>query len=176
MADNGGSIDFKLYRYNPSMAAAVIFIILFFLVSALHFYQMVRTRTWIFIPFVLGGFCKCSASSTTRKALLTRWLGTVQFVGYIAVRTPRRASNQKLICPIESKVRRGITQLDRRRLLRLHNSAPRRTCTLRRKHIHDAGKDHPRYRWRTLFDYPQAMAHKAVRDRGCNIVFDAGCR
>ncbi|KAF2036036.1 RTA1-domain-containing protein [Setomelanomma holmii] len=64
MADNGGEVDWKYYRYNPSMAAAVIFIILFFLVSALHLYQTVRTRTWIFIPFVIGGF--------------------LQFVGYIA--------------------------------------------------------------------------------------------
>jgi hypothetical protein len=51
-------VDFKLYRYNPSMAAAVIFIILFLLVTVLHTYQMLRTRTWIFIPFVIGGVCK----------------------------------------------------------------------------------------------------------------------
>ncbi|KAL6702694.1 hypothetical protein ACN47E_001018 [Coniothyrium glycines] len=54
MADNG-QIDFKLYRYEPSMVAAVIFIILFVIVTALHTYQMMRTRTWIFIPFVVGG-------------------------------------------------------------------------------------------------------------------------
>ncbi|KAH8629761.1 hypothetical protein IG631_14338 [Alternaria alternata] len=52
------TVDFKLYRYNPSMAAAVIFIVLFLLITALHFYQMMRTRTWIFIPFVIGGVCK----------------------------------------------------------------------------------------------------------------------
>jgi hypothetical protein len=51
-------VDFKLYRYDPSMAAAVIFIILFLVVSVLHLYQMIRTRTWIFIPFVIGGICK----------------------------------------------------------------------------------------------------------------------
>ncbi|KAF2179923.1 RTA1 like protein [Zopfia rhizophila CBS 207.26] len=53
----GASSDtFMLYRYDPSMAAAVIFIILFILVTAIHLYQMIRTRLWIFIPFVLGGF------------------------------------------------------------------------------------------------------------------------
>jgi hypothetical protein len=51
------SYDFKLYRYHPSMAAAVLFIILFLLITAIHSYQMIRTRVWIFIPFVLGGFC-----------------------------------------------------------------------------------------------------------------------
>jgi hypothetical protein len=55
MAEDG--VIFVLYRYDPSMAAAVIFIILFFLVSVLHLYQMVRTRTWILTPFVIGGFC-----------------------------------------------------------------------------------------------------------------------
>jgi hypothetical protein len=63
MAEDGENIDFKLFRYNPSMAAAVIFIILFLLISTLHLYQMVRTRTWIFIPFVLGGFCMSTARS-----------------------------------------------------------------------------------------------------------------
>lgn len=71
MADNGGTIDFKLYRYNPSMAAAVIFIILFLLVSGLHLYQMVRTRTWILVPFVIGGFCKLSLRKSCRMVFVT---------------------------------------------------------------------------------------------------------
>lgn len=48
--------DFQLYRYDPSLAAAIIFIGLFFLASFLHLYQLLRTRTWFFIPFVIGGF------------------------------------------------------------------------------------------------------------------------
>lgn len=63
----GDSVDFKLYRYNPSLAAAIIFIVLFFTVTALHFYQMLRTRTWIFIPFVVGGVCTYSASSSIEQ-------------------------------------------------------------------------------------------------------------
>ncbi|KAF4948219.1 hypothetical protein FSARC_13794 [Fusarium sarcochroum] len=47
---------FILYRYEPSMAAAVVFIILFLVATALHTYQLVRTKTWFFIPFVIGGF------------------------------------------------------------------------------------------------------------------------
>ncbi|KAF2088812.1 RTA1 like protein [Saccharata proteae CBS 121410] len=47
--------DFKLYRYDPSMAAAVIFIALFGLTTALHCFQMIRSRTWFFIPFIIGG-------------------------------------------------------------------------------------------------------------------------
>jgi hypothetical protein len=48
--------DFKLYRYDPSLGAAVLFIALFSIASFLHLYQLLRTRTWFFIPFVVGGF------------------------------------------------------------------------------------------------------------------------
>jgi aspartate carbamoyltransferase regulatory subunit len=25
----------------------------------LHLFQMIKTKTWFFVPFVIGGFCKC---------------------------------------------------------------------------------------------------------------------
>lgn len=46
------------YKYEPSMVAAAIFIVLFGVVTAMHTYQMFRTRTWFFIPLVIGGYCK----------------------------------------------------------------------------------------------------------------------
>jgi hypothetical protein len=46
--------DFKFYRYDPSLAAAVIFTILFLLTSLLHLYQLIRARTWYFTPLVIG--------------------------------------------------------------------------------------------------------------------------
>ncbi|ETI26437.1 hypothetical protein G647_03214 [Cladophialophora carrionii CBS 160.54] len=48
--------DFRLYRYDPSLGPAILFIALFFAASSLHLYQLIRTRTWFFIPFVVGGF------------------------------------------------------------------------------------------------------------------------
>lgn len=53
-----GNDLFKLYRYDPSLAAAIIFIILFLLITAWHSFTLLRTKTWFFIPFVLGGFCQ----------------------------------------------------------------------------------------------------------------------
>ncbi|KAM7188456.1 RTA1 like domain containing protein [Naviculisporaceae sp. PSN 640] len=50
--------NFFLYQYEPSVAAAALFIGLFAITRALHFYQMIRTRTWFFIPFVCGGICE----------------------------------------------------------------------------------------------------------------------
>ena len=45
---------FVYYRYDPSRAAAVIFTILFLLTSLLHLYQLIRARTWYFLPLVIG--------------------------------------------------------------------------------------------------------------------------
>ncbi|KAJ5890824.1 uncharacterized protein N7473_007052 [Penicillium subrubescens] len=47
-------MEFIFYYYTPSTAAAVIFTVLFGLSSLLHFYQLVRTRTWFMIPFLVG--------------------------------------------------------------------------------------------------------------------------
>lgn len=47
-----------LYYYTPSSAAAGIFIALFGLSTVYHFYQLMRTRTWFMIPFVIGGLRK----------------------------------------------------------------------------------------------------------------------
>jgi hypothetical protein len=40
---------FEYYRYTPSIAAAVIFIILFSITTALHLYQLARIPTWSFL-------------------------------------------------------------------------------------------------------------------------------
>lgn len=52
---SGVLAGFELYRYDPSLAAAIIFILAFTLTTALHGYQLLRTRTWFFIPFFIGG-------------------------------------------------------------------------------------------------------------------------
>ncbi|RAK74491.1 RTA1 domain-containing protein [Aspergillus fijiensis CBS 313.89] len=46
---------FAFYRYDPSMAGAVIFTLLFAITTIWHIVQLWRTQTWFFIPFVVGG-------------------------------------------------------------------------------------------------------------------------
>ncbi|KAH7219463.1 RTA1 like protein-domain-containing protein [Fusarium oxysporum] len=48
--------DFYLWSYVPSIPAAVIFIILFLVLSAAHIWKMIHNRLWFCIPFVIGGF------------------------------------------------------------------------------------------------------------------------
>ncbi|KAF4421765.1 RTM1 [Fusarium acutatum] len=47
--------DWSFYRYEPSTAAAVIFIILFSITTIIHVYQTIKTRTWYMLAFCLGG-------------------------------------------------------------------------------------------------------------------------
>ncbi|OBT89316.1 hypothetical protein VE02_02567 [Pseudogymnoascus sp. 03VT05] len=47
---------FKMYHYDPSMVAAVIFITAFVATTLLHSYQLLRTRAWFMIPMIVGGF------------------------------------------------------------------------------------------------------------------------
>jgi hypothetical protein len=47
----------NLYGYIPSIAAGVIFIILFSGTTFFHAFQLTKARCWYFIPFVVGGVC-----------------------------------------------------------------------------------------------------------------------
>lgn len=85
MSDTTPQIDFQLYRYTPSIAAAILFTVLFFLTTAFHLYQLIRNKTWYFIAFVLGGICKWSSTSVLPQPYHTspnRPIA-VQIIGYI---------------------------------------------------------------------------------------------
>ncbi|PYH44723.1 RTA1 domain-containing protein [Aspergillus saccharolyticus JOP 1030-1] len=47
--------SYELYDYNPSVAAAAIFVLLFLATTACHVYQLARAHAWYFICFILGG-------------------------------------------------------------------------------------------------------------------------
>ncbi|KAH7146789.1 RTA1 like protein-domain-containing protein [Dactylonectria estremocensis] len=44
----------EYYRYDPSLPAAVIFTVLFILSAAVHTFQLVKSKTWYFVPFLVG--------------------------------------------------------------------------------------------------------------------------
>jgi len=57
---------FKYYHYNPSQVAAAIAFILFLLATVYHSWKMIKTRTWFWLPFVIGGICTYNAGKTRR--------------------------------------------------------------------------------------------------------------
>lgn len=50
--------DFKLYRYTPSLAAAIVSVIVFAVLTALHTWRMLKARAYYFMAFTIGGVCK----------------------------------------------------------------------------------------------------------------------
>ena len=68
---------FVLYHYDPSLAAACVFAVMFGVSTLLHIFQLLRRRTWYFIPFVVGGTCKPSPISQTLIWLVSHLINTV---------------------------------------------------------------------------------------------------
>ncbi|KAI9738352.1 MAG: hypothetical protein M1834_008850 [Cirrosporium novae-zelandiae] len=54
--DTSTSHTYVFYHYDPSMGAAVLFVILFFATTHLHVFQTIRRKTWYLIPFIVGGY------------------------------------------------------------------------------------------------------------------------
>ncbi|KAG4430715.1 hypothetical protein IFR05_013803 [Cadophora sp. M221] len=46
---------YMLYQYEPKKVPAIIFLVLFGITTLLHIFQLIRKRTWYFVPFVIGG-------------------------------------------------------------------------------------------------------------------------
>lgn len=79
MAEEQEESSFKLYHYDPSVAAAVIFVLLFLATSLYHVWQMVKQKTWFFTAFIIGGICRwCKNPSVHHHTDYS----TVEFVGY----------------------------------------------------------------------------------------------
>ena len=69
MADEQAESSFKLYHYDPSVAAAVVFVFLFLATSIYHVWQMVKQKTWFFTAFIVGGICKRFRNSRVANLL-----------------------------------------------------------------------------------------------------------
>jgi hypothetical protein len=54
MSDNGVP-EYVLWPYRPTTAAGVIAAIVFFAITGVHTWRLVKNRTWFCIPFVIGG-------------------------------------------------------------------------------------------------------------------------
>ncbi|KAH6892907.1 RTA1 like protein-domain-containing protein [Thelonectria olida] len=52
-----GKLDFKLYRYTPSLPVAIVATIIFGILTCLHTWRLRRACAWYFIPFTVGGLC-----------------------------------------------------------------------------------------------------------------------
>ncbi|KAF6825716.1 RTA1 domain protein [Colletotrichum musicola] len=62
--------NWSFYRFEPSTSAAIFFCIIFILTTALHLFQMIRTKTWYLTAFIVAGFCEFIGYATRAKNTL----------------------------------------------------------------------------------------------------------
>lgn len=69
----------ELYKYAPSVAAAIIFVIVFVLLTSYHAFRLFKTRSWFCISFLFGGLC--TSTAITPYIIIT---SVVEIIGYAA--------------------------------------------------------------------------------------------
>lgn len=50
---------YQLFGYQPSILLEIFFAVAFFCTVIFHTIQIFQTRTWFFLPFVIGGYFEC---------------------------------------------------------------------------------------------------------------------
>ncbi|RGP62620.1 hypothetical protein FSPOR_9199 [Fusarium sporotrichioides] len=55
MSDPSSGFDFKLYRYDPSLPAAIVSVVIFAILTAAHTWRLFRVRAYYFTAFTIGG-------------------------------------------------------------------------------------------------------------------------
>ncbi|KAI6758553.1 hypothetical protein HG530_010793 [Fusarium avenaceum] len=54
-ASSSDAFDFKLYRYDPSLPAAIVSVVIFAILTVLHTWRLFRVRAYYFTAFTIGG-------------------------------------------------------------------------------------------------------------------------
>ncbi|KAK9368195.1 RTA1 like protein-domain-containing protein [Lipomyces kononenkoae] len=76
--------DIYLWKYLPSIPAAIIFILLFTGITSTHCWRMVKTRSWFCSAFAVGGLSRDPATGFDSFIHANRLLYSVQMIGYPA--------------------------------------------------------------------------------------------
>jgi hypothetical protein len=133
------------YRYDPSLPAAVIFIALFAISTSLHAFQVLRKRTWYFLPFVIGGFCRTPPPFIERSGVADFSLN----------------SRDRWLC-WTCGFKQTNSKLDRRTLYCPELAHSVGSGSLRGFDLHGPWSNYPFDGWRAPLAYPCKMAHESV--------------
>lgn len=145
----------SFYRYVPSVAAAVIFCLLFLVATGLHLFQMFKTKTWFLTAMVFGCLCMCSLTKPKERKDPPRTM-VITYSPVSRIHWLRRSS-----CFREPRA--GLLETDA-----IHHPehvylvGPSAVCGL---YIHDSRKNHTVDRWRNTFYHQAALAYENLRHR-----------
>lgn len=66
--DPGAGFNFQLYRYTPSLPAAIVSVVVFAILTLLHTWRLYRARAFYFTAFTVGGLRKSLLNTTQMMA------------------------------------------------------------------------------------------------------------
>jgi hypothetical protein len=147
---------YVMYRYIPSQIAAIIFVAAFGLATLGHVFQLVRKKTWYFIPLVVG--CVCGYIDTILSDIVDSLCPCSRGRG---IPWPLHFAQRRLG---SSSVRHAVA------------AYPRRTRPVRRVYIYYSWSYHPPGRWGTVRPGAAKVAHEDVCYWRCNQLLDSECR
>lgn len=151
------------YRYEPSIAGAVIFCILFGITSGLHAFQLYTTRTWYLSALVVGGLCEFPSSDERSVHPVSR----VSLIGQSVSRRMHRIHSSR-------GQRNGRARLlEPRGLYRAERPDSYRARLHGCFDLHGPRKDHFAYRWGLALADQAAIYHKDLRGRRRDLTADA---
>ncbi|KAH0437999.1 hypothetical protein CcaCcLH18_03491 [Colletotrichum camelliae] len=99
--------EFVFYHYDPSLPAACIFIALFGISFVSHVFQMIKFRSWYFVPFLIG--CCCGAILSRAKSLSDVDLGENIIIAGLAVQIAFFGVFITVICLFHYRINRSPT-------------------------------------------------------------------
>lgn len=142
---------FSFYRYTPSIAAAALFCVLFFLSTILHLFQMWKTRCWYLTPLVVGCFCAFIPSPSYYKPLTIALTFNPIHSWVYWVCWPSRIWSTK-----SRLLDTGTISYSKHVYF---------ACTgiIRSVHLYDTRPNHYSRRWARSLDDSSAVAHQNIR-------------
>ncbi|KAL1849163.1 hypothetical protein Daus18300_013368 [Diaporthe australafricana] len=78
----GAGFNFQLYRYTPSLAAAVVCVVVFAILTILHTGRMFKARAFYFTAFTIGGIFKGEHLSLIPVHWVTRLFVTGDVIAF----------------------------------------------------------------------------------------------
>ncbi|KAJ5958266.1 RTA-like protein [Penicillium vulpinum] len=93
--------SYYLWKYVPSLPAAIIFLILFVAATAFHFWKLHRTKAWFCLAFSLGGLCTYTRHPFYLN-IADRFSHGVEVIGYIGRAAAHTSTDSVIVYAIQN--------------------------------------------------------------------------
>lgn len=92
---------YYLWKYVPSLPAAIIFLVLFVAATTFHFWKLHRTKAWFCLAFSIGGLCTYTGNLDWLN--IANWLPLkVEVIGYVGRAAANNSTDSVIVFAIQN--------------------------------------------------------------------------